>query len=74
MLTELDKEYLRLIVSRELKKFKEEESAVHDSEAIALLKGTHEYSHFLEQLLEKLKRRNRKTRKKKCTQNTWKCR
>ncbi|MBW3018877.1 hypothetical protein KY329_01695 [Candidatus Woesearchaeota archaeon] len=55
MLTELDKEYLRLIVSRELKKFKEEESAVHDSEAIALLKGTHEYAHFLEKLLEKLK-------------------
>ena len=55
MFSETEKEYLRLIVSRELKKFKEEESAVHDSEAIALLKGTHEYRHFLEHLLGKLK-------------------
>jgi len=55
MFTEKEKEYLRLIVSRELKKFKETEEKVHDSEAIALLKGTHEYEHFLEHLLEKLK-------------------
>jgi len=55
MFTQVEKEYLRLVVSRELKKFKDEESVVHDSEVIALLKGAHEYVHFLEHLLEKLK-------------------
>lgn len=55
MFSELEKEYLRRVVSRELREFKEDEKAAHAVEGVALLKGTHEYRHFLENLLEKLK-------------------
>jgi len=52
---ENEKEYLRLLVSRELERFKENEHVIEDSQVLRFLKGAHEYEHFLEGILEKLK-------------------
>lgn len=55
MFTENEQEYLRVLVARELKRFKENERVIEDSQVLRLLKGAHEYEHFLEGILEKLK-------------------
>jgi len=55
MLTENEKEYLRMIVTRELEAFKKNEMTTARESSVAFLKAEHEYGHFLEQLVEKLK-------------------
>ncbi len=55
MLTSDEKEYLRSIVKRELDNFKKTEPTVAREAALKFLKAEHEYGHFLEKLLEKLK-------------------
>jgi len=55
MLTSDEKEYLRGIVTKELESFKKMEKTVAFESAVGFLKAEHEYGHFLENLLEKLK-------------------
>ena len=55
MLTSDEKEYLRSIVKKELAHLKKEEPTVARDAALKFLKAEHEYGHFLEKLMEKLK-------------------
>ena len=55
MLTSEEKEYLRGVVKRELDAFRNEEKTVAFESAVGFLKAEHEYGHFLEKILEKLK-------------------
>ena len=55
MLTDNEKEYLRMIVERELEAFKKNEKSTARESSVNFLKAEHEYGHFLEGLLEKLK-------------------
>ena len=49
-------EYLRSLLKRELDNFKKEQKIPGDLEAsVGFLKAAHEYGHFLEQLIGKLK-------------------
>ncbi|VVB81153.1 Uncharacterised protein [uncultured archaeon] len=51
-----EKEFLRDMVKRELEHFKKEQKIPGDLEAsVRFFKAAHEYGHFLEQLLAKLK-------------------
>ena len=55
MFTNDEKEYLKILLKRELDHFKREEPTVAAESALKFLKAEHEYGHFLERLLEKLK-------------------
>ena len=48
-------EYLRELVKREFERFKKGEKISAGVSAVKLLKAEHEYGHFLERLMEKLK-------------------
>ena len=50
-----EKEYLKDLLKRELEHFRKEEKTVASGSAVRFLKAEHEYGHFLEKLLEKLK-------------------
>ena len=50
-----EKEYLRELLKREFERFKKGEKASMSSSAVKLLKAEHDYGHFLERLMEKLK-------------------
>lgn len=50
-----EKQYMRILVQRELDRFNKEESLPCFGDTIPFAKAAHEYRHFLEQLLEKLK-------------------
>jgi hypothetical protein len=49
-----EKEYLRVLLKRELEQFKKEGKAASQGAAVRFLKAEHEYGHFLERLMEKL--------------------
>lgn len=55
MFSNEEKEYLRDVVKRELEAFRKQEKTVALGSAVRFLKAEHEYGHFLERLLEKLK-------------------
>jgi len=55
MLTQDEKNYLKELVKRELDKFSKEGKAASYDVAVKFLKAEHEYGHFLEELMEKLK-------------------
>ena len=55
MLTSDEKEYLRIVVERELTRIKESENTISMDAALKFLKAEHEYVHFLEKLAGKLK-------------------
>ena len=55
MFTEREKEYLKLIVQRELKTFEEEKATIIDIENPAFLAAEERYDEFLKNLLKKLK-------------------
>lgn len=55
MFSDDEKKYLKLLVGRELEAFKKEEPTVAREASVAFLKAEHEYGHFLEKLMEKLK-------------------
>ncbi len=51
-----EKEYLRVLLKRELDNFRKVQKIPGDLEAsLKFLKAAHEYGHFLEKLLESLK-------------------
>lgn len=54
MFSKDEKEFLRVIVKRELESFVKQEKSVAREAALNFLKAEHEYEHFLERLLEKL--------------------
>ncbi len=56
MLTQLEKEYLKKLVEKDLEKFKSEEKEILDDMTPAFIKGEKEYEDFLKSLLEKLKK------------------
>ncbi len=49
-----EKEYLKALLKRELDNFKKEGKTASMDAAVRFLKAEHEYSHFLERLMEKL--------------------
>jgi hypothetical protein len=53
-LTAMETKYVRLLIEKELEHFKREEVTLFDVDT-TFLKGEHEYQHFLEALLKKLK-------------------
>lgn len=55
MFSDDEKEVLRELLKREIEHFKKEESTVAMGSAVKFLKAEHEYGHFLEGLLDKLK-------------------
>lgn len=55
MLTKDEKDYLRELVKRDLGDLKGDRKAVLDSPALRFIKAEHEYEHFIESILEKLK-------------------
>ncbi len=56
MFSSEEKEFLKVLLERELKHFRKEQKIPGDLEAsVSLLKAMHEYDHFLESLLTKLK-------------------
>ncbi len=55
MFSNEEKEYLKELVKRELGHFKKEEKTVAMDAAVKFLKAEHEYGHFLEKLLAKIK-------------------
>lgn len=50
-----EKEFLKELVKREMEHFKKEEKTVAMESALKFLKAEHEYGHFLENLLAKIK-------------------
>ncbi len=54
-LTNDEKNLLSLLVKRELERFKKEKKIGDFGASVKLLKAEHEYEHFLERLMEKLK-------------------
>ncbi len=50
-----EKEYLKQLLKRELENFKKEGKTASMGAAVRFLKAEHEYGHFLERLMEKLK-------------------
>lgn len=55
MLSNDEKEYLKMLVKREIQRFKKEGVAASGDAAVKFLKAEHEYGHFLDKLLENLK-------------------
>lgn len=55
MLSKDETEYLKMIVKRELERFKKEGKIASGDAAVRFLKAEHDYGHFLENLLENLK-------------------
>jgi len=56
MFTKDEKEYLKVLLKRELEHFKNEEKTVAAEAAVKFLKAEHEYGHFLEALLKKVEK------------------
>lgn len=54
MLTDIEKEYLRKLIEKDLEKFQEEEKGIVDMSP-GFLEGEKKYEEFLKELLEKLK-------------------
>ena len=54
MFTSEEKEVLRTLVAREVERFKKEKKVADMGASVKWLKAEHEYTHFLEMLLEKL--------------------
>lgn len=50
-----EKEFLRRLVKRELEHFLKEKKLSEQDASVGLLKAEHEYEHFVEGILEKLK-------------------
>ena len=55
MLTSDEKKYLRELVKKELDAFKKEQRTLFIDIAVPFIKAEHDYGHFLEGLLKKLK-------------------
>ena len=55
MFSDEEKQYLKELLERELEHFRREEKTVAKDAALRFLKAEHEYGHFLEKLLEKLR-------------------
>jgi hypothetical protein len=56
MFSNEEKEYLQTLLKRELENFRKAKKIPGDLEAsLAFLKAMHDYDHFLERLLEKIK-------------------
>lgn len=53
MLSPQEKKYLKTIVEKELAHFAKEKKTLMDV-PVSFLKGEHDYTHFLEELIEKL--------------------
>ena len=54
MFSNEEKDYLKIVLKRELEQFKKEGKTASMGAAVGFLKAEHEYGHFLERLLEKL--------------------
>ena len=55
MFSKEEKEFLKALIKRELEHFRREEKTAAMEAAVKFLKAEHEYGHFLEKLLEKIK-------------------
>jgi len=55
MFNEDEKKFLKMLVERELKALKANETTMAREASVAFLKAEHEYEHFLEKVMEKLK-------------------
>ncbi|MEM3154534.1 MAG: hypothetical protein QW165_03130 [Candidatus Woesearchaeota archaeon] len=55
MLTKDEKEYLKELVRRELEHFRKDGKIASQDATVRFLKAEHDYGHFLEKILEKLK-------------------
>ena len=55
MFSNEEKEYLKIVLKRELENFKKEGKTASMDAAVGFLKAEHEYGHFLERLMEKIK-------------------
>ncbi len=55
MLSKDETEYLKMLVKREIERFKKEGKIASGDAAVGFLKAEHEYGHFLDKLLENLK-------------------
>lgn len=56
MFTDIEKEYLKKLVEKDLEKFRSEEKDIISDMSPAFLKGEKEYEAFLKRLLEKLRK------------------
>ena len=54
-LTAQEKKYLKIVLQKELKHFKKDKSTMLLDLPVIFLKGEHDYQHFLENLIKKLK-------------------
>lgn len=55
MFTDMEKEYLKKLVEKDLKHFKEEKKEIISDTRPGFLKGEKEYEMFIKKVLEKLK-------------------
>lgn len=55
MFTSEEKEVLRVLVAREVERFKKDKKVVDMGASVKWIKAEHEYGHFLDRLVEKLK-------------------
>lgn len=53
-LTDMEKEYLKKLVKKDLERFTEEEKTILDDMTPAFIKGEKEYEEFLKGLIKKL--------------------
>ncbi len=56
MFTDMEKEYLKKVVKKELEKFKAEEKTILTEMSPGFMKGEVEYEDFLKGIIEKLKK------------------
>jgi hypothetical protein len=56
MFTDMEKEYIRKLVEKELKKFKAEEKTILTEMSPGFMKGEAEYEEFLKGIIEKVKK------------------
>jgi len=54
MFSDDEKEVLRVLVKREIERFKKENNIADMGASVKWLKAEHEYRHFLDRLMEKL--------------------
>jgi hypothetical protein len=55
MFSKDETEYLKVLLKRELESFRKEGKTASMDAAVRFLKAEHDYGHFLERLLEKIK-------------------
>ncbi|MBS3147375.1 hypothetical protein J4219_00655 [Candidatus Woesearchaeota archaeon] len=55
MFSDDEKKYLREVLKRELDAFRKDAKVSAPSSAVKFLKAEHDYGHFIERLMEKLK-------------------